>query len=67
MCRAGKSITPIGQSKPHTSSALKAHRLILPLKKRARSPRKMKRDHRGSPRSATNKVSLGLPDTPFPI
>ena len=29
-------------------------------KNRAHSPRKMKRDHRGSPRSATNKVSLGL-------
>jgi predicted DNA-binding transcriptional regulator YafY len=43
------------------------HRQILGKKKRARSPRKMKRDHRGSPRSATNKVSLGLPDTPFPI
>jgi hypothetical protein len=38
------------QHSPHT----------LSLKNRAHSPRKMKRDHRGSPRSATNKVSLGL-------
>jgi hypothetical protein len=37
------------------------------LKNRARSPRKIKRDHRGSLRSAINKVSLGLPDTPFPM
>jgi hypothetical protein len=36
-------------------------------KNRARSPRKIKRDHRGSLRSAINKVSLGLPDTPFPM
>jgi hypothetical protein len=30
-------------------------------KNRARSPRKIKRDHRGSLRSAINKVSLRLP------
>ena len=47
-CRAGKSITPIGQSKPHASSGLKAHRLIFVIKKRARSPRKKKRDRRGA-------------------
>ena len=40
-------------------------RSILLIKKRARS-RKMKCDHRSSLRSATNKVSLGLSDTPLP-
>ena len=36
-------------------------------KKRARSPRKGTRDHQGSLKSATNKVSLGLsPTSPSP-